>query len=54
MVTERDEPVAHKYKYAICSYAVEKLIRKRKAKGDALEYFVALRSSERDTQAADS
>ena len=28
------------YKYGICTYAVDKLIRKRKAKGDTIEYFV--------------
>ena len=31
---------APRYKYGICTYAVDKLIRKRKAKGDTIEYFV--------------
>ena len=39
-VTARDPPAAPRYKYGICTYAVDKLIRKRKAKGDTLEYFV--------------
>ena len=39
-VTARDPPAPPRYTYGICTYAVDKLIRKRKAKGDTLEYFV--------------
>ena len=39
-VIARDPPAAPRYKYSICTYAVDKLIRKHKAKGDTHEYFV--------------
>ena len=39
-VTTRDPPAAPRYTYGICTYFVAKLIRKRKAKNDTLEYFV--------------